>query len=108
MAHLDNVASTCGYDTYFAKHVTYPPKGLLPLPGKSVEGDRGCQVWEQIFEAALLVNPAFDIYRIFDTVSQISLLLCPKHDIDVDLVSYPLGRARIPVSFNLILPLLAF
>ena len=50
------------------KHVTFPPKGLLPLPGKSVEADRGCDVWDLIFDAALLVNPAFNIYRIFDTV----------------------------------------
>ncbi|KAJ3559123.1 hypothetical protein NP233_g11343 [Leucocoprinus birnbaumii] len=67
MAQLDAVAERCNYAGYFAKHVTYPPKGLLPLPGKSTEADRGCDVWDMIFEAALNVNPAFDIYRIFDT-----------------------------------------
>ena len=55
------------YAGYVEKHVTFPPKGLLPLPGKSVEADRGCDVWDLIFDAALLVNPAFNIYRIFDT-----------------------------------------
>lgn len=69
MAHIDSIADSCGYTNYSATHVTFPPKGPLPLPGKSVEGDRGCRVWDQIFDAALLVNPAFDIYRIFDTVS---------------------------------------
>lgn len=68
MAQLDAGAEKCGHTSYFADHVTYPPTGLLPLPGKSVEGDRGCRFWDQIFEAALLINPAFDIYRIFDTV----------------------------------------
>lgn len=69
MAQIDALADSCGYTNYSATHVTFPPKGPLPLPGKSVEGDRGCRVWDQIFDAALLVNPAFDIYRIFDTVS---------------------------------------
>lgn len=69
MAHLDSRAAACGYSNYSAQHVTYPPKGLLPLPGNSVEAVAGCDLWDQIFDAALLINPAFDIYRIFDTVS---------------------------------------
>ncbi|KAI0301889.1 Alpha/Beta hydrolase protein [Multifurca ochricompacta] len=68
LAHLDSVAETCNYADYNQKHVTYPPQGLLPLPGKSTEADPGCDVWDTIFDAALLVNPAFNIYRIFDTV----------------------------------------
>ncbi|CDO76356.1 hypothetical protein BN946_scf185011.g20 [Trametes cinnabarina] len=51
----------------YEHHVTYPPKGLLPLPGRSVEADPGCDVWDEIFNAALSVNPAFNVYRIFDT-----------------------------------------
>ena len=74
MAHLDAQAETCGYANYTATHLTYPPTGLLPLPGRSVEADRGCDVWDEIFDAALLVNPAFNIYRIFDTVSFLSSL----------------------------------
>ncbi|TFK88356.1 alpha/beta-hydrolase [Polyporus arcularius HHB13444] len=67
MAELDAVAAKCNYADYMEKHVTYPPKGILPLPGKSTEADRGCDVWDMIFDAALAVNPAFNIYRIFDT-----------------------------------------
>ncbi|KAI0771695.1 alpha/beta-hydrolase [Trametes elegans] len=67
MAHLDAVAERCGYAGYVQKHVTFPPKGPLPLPGKSTEADPGCDVWDEIFDAALAVNPAFNIYRIFDT-----------------------------------------
>ena len=69
MAHLDAVAAKCGYTGYVEKHVTFPPKGRLPLPGKSTEADPGCDVWSEIFNAALAVNPAFNVYRIFDTVS---------------------------------------
>ncbi|KAI0773570.1 alpha/beta-hydrolase [Fomes fomentarius] len=67
LAELDSTAARCNYANYFEKHVTYPPKGLLPLPGKSTEADRGCDVWDTIFDAAVTVNPAFNIYRIFDT-----------------------------------------
>lgn len=68
MAELDALALRCNYADYFEKFVTYPPKGLLPLPGKSTEADRGCDAWDTIFDEALTINPAFNIYRIFDTV----------------------------------------
>lgn len=68
MAHIDSIADSCGYTNYSATYVTFPPKGPLPLPGSSPEGARGCRVWDMIFDAAVLVNPAFNIYRIFDTV----------------------------------------
>ncbi|CCM04962.1 uncharacterized protein FIBRA_07159 [Fibroporia radiculosa] len=67
MEYLDATAASCGYTGYYEKYVTYPPQGLLPLPGSSVEFDPGCDVWDAIFNAALITNPAFDIYRIFDT-----------------------------------------
>lgn len=68
MSHLDRKAVACNYAGYVDKHVTYPPDaGLLPLPGESTEADPGCDVWGEIFDAALLINPAFNIYRIFDT-----------------------------------------
>ncbi len=50
------------------RHVTYPPQGLLPLPGTSTEADPDCDVWDEIFYAALIVNPAFNMYHIFDMV----------------------------------------
>jgi carboxypeptidase D len=72
LAHLDSVAASCNYADYFEKHVHYPPRGPLPLPGKSTESDPGCDIWDEIFDAALIVNPAFNIYRIFDTVSALT------------------------------------
>ncbi|KAJ7618473.1 alpha/beta-hydrolase [Roridomyces roridus] len=67
MNELDAVAQKCNYAGYVDKFVTFPPAGILPLPGKSTEADRGCDVWDMIFNAALVINPAFNIYRIFDT-----------------------------------------
>ncbi|KAG5637430.1 hypothetical protein H0H81_004589 [Sphagnurus paluster] len=68
LAQLDALSKKCNYAGYMDKHVTYPPKnGLLPLPGKSTTADRGCDVWNMIFNEALRINPAFNVYRIFDT-----------------------------------------
>ena len=67
MTELDAVAARCNYADYMEQHLTYPPQGLLPLPGRSTEADRGCDVWDMIFDAAVTINPAFNIYRIFDT-----------------------------------------
>ena len=65
MKQLDTIATQCNYAGYMEKYVTFPPKGPLPLPETS--SDIRCDVWGLIFEAALLVNPAFNVYRIFDT-----------------------------------------
>lgn len=72
LAQLDSVAAGCNYTDYMTKHVTYPPQGLLPLPGVSTEFDPGCDVWDMIADAALLVNPAFNVYHILDTVSALT------------------------------------
>ena len=55
-------------------HVTYPPRGLLRLPGTSTEYDPGCDVWDEIFDAAVIVNPAFNKYHIFDMVRGVIML----------------------------------
>ncbi|KAH9928842.1 Alpha/Beta hydrolase protein [Fomitopsis serialis] len=67
MSQLDAKAAACNYSGYMEQYVTYPPTGLLPLPGGSIYPVEGCDIWETIFSAALKVNPAFNVYRIFDT-----------------------------------------
>ena len=69
MAELDEKALTCNYTGYVDKFVKFPPEvKSFPLPGRSTEADRGCDLWDLIFDAAVVINPAFNIYRIFDTV----------------------------------------
>ncbi|KIJ33176.1 hypothetical protein M422DRAFT_183566 [Sphaerobolus stellatus SS14] len=67
MKTLQATSDNCGYTNYMQNFVTYPPKGLLPLPGNTTRIKNSCDIWDMIFEAALLINPAFNIYRIFDT-----------------------------------------
>ena len=64
MAKLQSLSDSCGYTGYLQEHVTYPPKGVLPLP----KGGRNCDIWDTVFDEAQRINPAFNIYRIFDTV----------------------------------------
>lgn len=97
MAELDKKAADCKYTGYVDQYVTYPPKGPLPLPGKSTEADDGCDLWDEIFSAALIVNPAFNIYRIFDTVrAQIHHFPRVLAHPYLILVPYPLGCSRFP------------
>ncbi|KAL1679239.1 Alpha/Beta hydrolase protein [Schizophyllum commune] len=67
LAELDQIASDCNYAGYYDNYMVYPPAGPLPLPGNSTGADRGCDIWERVFDEAIQLNPAFDIYRIFDT-----------------------------------------
>ncbi len=67
MNQLEAIAKKCGYIDYTSKYVTYPPKGRLPLPGNTPDFDSSCDVWKTIFNEALIINPAFNVYRIFDT-----------------------------------------
>jgi len=68
MNDIQQTAKDCNYYDYMSKYLKYPPLGPLPLPGHSTEYDSGCDLWDTIFGAALVINPAFNVYRIFDVV----------------------------------------
>ena len=74
LAYLDKKNEECGYAGYVDQYVKYPPSGLLPLPGGSFDFADGCDLWTEIFRAALIINPAFNIYRIFDVVCPSNLM----------------------------------
>ncbi|KAJ4418348.1 hypothetical protein N0V82_005629 [Gnomoniopsis sp. IMI 355080] len=75
---LTNASKACGYDDYLDQQLVFPPAGrqTSTLPG--VQADQatfqeGCDLWNDVFNAANEVNPCFSIY----TISQ----LCPmKYD----------------------------
>ena|SRR5882757_1336097 len=71
MNYLEKKAAQCNYTGYVDKYLKYPPTGLLPLPGDSVDpSGSSCDIWNDIYNNALIINPAFDIYRIWDTVGR--------------------------------------
>ncbi|QRV94647.1 Serine carboxypeptidase [Ceratobasidium sp. AG-Ba] len=73
MTQLKKNGDACGYTDYYKKYATYPPKGRLPLPKQAYHGTPDmqnikpqCELWGQVYQAAITVNPNFNIYRIFD------------------------------------------
>ena len=62
-------ADQCGYTDYLNKYLTYPPPpGPFPvLPDPFETEDYTCDLFDTIYEAALLANPCFNIYHITDT-----------------------------------------
>ncbi|KAG1741367.1 Alpha/Beta hydrolase protein [Suillus lakei] len=91
MNYVEKKAAKCNYTGYMDKYVTYPPTGLLPLPGDSVDVTDSCDVWDDIFHSALIINPAFNIYRIWDT-----------YPILWDVLGFPgsLPQTQSPIYFN--------
>ncbi|KAF7331480.1 Carboxypeptidase [Mycena kentingensis (nom. inval.)] len=101
MTQLDAVAARCNYASYMSQFVTYPPKGPLPLPGRSTEADAGCDVWDMIFEEALTKNPAFNIYRIFDTFPVLwDVLGFPGSFEDIQLAPLYFDRADVKAAIH--------
>jgi len=92
MSQLQNMSDSCGYTGYADKFVKYPPAGTLPLPGGSPNVPDRCDLWDTIFDEAVNINPAFNIYRIFDT-----------WPILWDVLGFPgsFPQAQTPLYFNL-------
>jgi len=64
LATLHSKADSCGYTSFLNDYLVYPPKGPLPDPPATVPG---CDLWTAVFNAALEINPCFDIYQIATT-----------------------------------------
>ena len=68
MDHLHKKHDECGFADFMDTALTFPPAGPLPDPPKI---GHGCNTWSEIFSAALLVNPCWDVYQ----VATVSFLL---------------------------------
>ncbi|KAH0337454.1 alpha/beta-hydrolase, partial [Aureobasidium melanogenum] len=67
MDDIHNRSEKCGYTAFMEEALTFPPKGLLPSPPNVDYSMPGCELWNDIFSAASLVNPCFDIYQVATT-----------------------------------------
>ena len=67
MAQLEKISADCNYTGYIEKYATYPPTtAVFPFPENSPNTSDYCDIWDLIAEAATIINPAFNIYHIFD------------------------------------------
>jgi carboxypeptidase D len=56
---------SCGYADFFNNYTTsFPPPG--PIPTAPSSQAPGCDIWDEIYNAAYFVNPCFNIYHLTD------------------------------------------
>ncbi|KAI9720473.1 MAG: hypothetical protein M1828_005644 [Chrysothrix sp. TS-e1954] len=65
MNHLEDLHQQCGYVDLIDKYLTFPPPGNQPAKyyNFSDKADIKCDVFDLINDAALTINPCFDIYE---------------------------------------------
>jgi carboxypeptidase D len=57
MADINNRSETCGYNSFMETALTFPPTG--PIPYTINASAPGCDVQNDIFSAAIYINPCF-------------------------------------------------
>ena len=70
-------ADDCGYTSYIEKYLTFPPPaGIFPLlPDPFATKKYTCDVFDDIYFAAIEINPCFNVYHITDTCPFLSTVL---------------------------------
>lgn len=66
MNQLRRQDQRCGYADFREKYMTFPPPGKLPTPPQLNTSDE-CDIFDNAFNAASLINPCFDIYQVATT-----------------------------------------
>ena len=61
--HIHQMDARCGYTAYLNEYLAYPPAGILPTPPEK----ENCDIWDAIANAALEIQPCFDVYQILTT-----------------------------------------
>lgn len=58
LADVRSRARTCGYVSFLENHLQYPANNILPSPPGGVKDAEGsCDIWDDIIDAATLLNP---------------------------------------------------
>ncbi|KEI39904.1 uncharacterized protein L969DRAFT_86500 [Mixia osmundae IAM 14324] len=65
LATLQTQSDRCGYTNFFDQ-LTYPPSKALTFPNGRTTATEDCDIFSAIINAALVINPAFNIYDILD------------------------------------------
>ncbi|KAJ7016109.1 carboxypeptidase [Mycena alexandri] len=69
IAAINERAEACGYNTFMDLALTFPPTGKFPAPTSFATGNitlNDCDVLDDIYLAALYINPCFNFYHITD------------------------------------------
>lgn len=66
LSYLDSLDDACVYSDFRNTYLQFPPPGLQPPVYFDYETDYTCDVFDLAINAALQVNPCYNIYRISD------------------------------------------
>jgi carboxypeptidase D len=66
-ADIHKRADACNYTSFIDEYLAFPPDGPLPTPPNVNKDVVGCDLWTDIYYAAITVNPCFDIYQVATT-----------------------------------------
>ena len=67
MDDLRQRADDCGYTGFIETAMTFPPTGPLPTPPNAEGNKDKCNLWTDVYLAAPLVNPCWDVYQVATT-----------------------------------------
>lgn len=91
-----NASKSCGYDEYSDKYLTFPPSGQQPdqcqTPGITADCQNykpGCDVSDLAFNAALDMNPGFNIYQVAEIMP-----------IPSDPLGFPTSQTYLPAGLQ--------
>lgn len=62
LTQMDAVAETCGYTDYFNTYFKFPPPAG-PFPTLASGNNESCDIFDLVYDAALEVNPCFNVYH---------------------------------------------
>ncbi|KAF2136235.1 uncharacterized protein K452DRAFT_237868 [Aplosporella prunicola CBS 121167] len=91
--YIRNISSSCGYDDFLAEGLTFPPKGPLASPPGTYANNTikpECDIFNQVFDAILKINPCFDIYQVGQ--------LCP---LLWDTLGFPYSDMYLPDGYDI-------
>lgn len=83
VSNLHAADDKCGYTKYLEEHLVFPPKG--PQPSVPAEAPNGCDAYDAVLNAAMAMNPCFDLYHISTT--------CP---LQWDVLGFPGSIGYVP------------
>lgn len=69
MSQIRTLDEECGYAAFREEYLTFPPTASLPAPKDlpSIDNSTCVGIYYDVFNAASLVNPCFDIYQVATT-----------------------------------------
>ncbi|KAL4890848.1 Alpha/Beta hydrolase protein [Aspergillus ambiguus] len=87
MEELNSLHKSCGYQEFIDEYLVFPPSGAQPPKFFNYTSEGDCDVFDMIYNEALLVNPCWDVYEVN--------LMCP---LQWDVLAFPTGLLYQPAG----------